>query len=226
MLKWFTGLLASISSIFITATDKPNIVPPLNMSVIAYQETYFAPVAADLGNFPHANSSKAVTDNQEVAVKKEIKITPPPVAPIPIPSPPIPPLAPVLPPQDPYLATPEPMTSWLSMNLIMKGDSNDTNNPRVLPEITFDREYWRVEAFAYWAPDIIPPKPDIQSDYFKLEVYEKGTDKLIYTMTSGDNETSHKFQSFRKPGVYYFKVHTKNPSEWEISFVVSPKLAQ
>ena len=226
MLKWLIGLLASVSSVFTNGANKPNVAPPLNTAIIAYQETYYVPVVADLGNFPWTNK---ISEGQ-ISITKP---TPPPPAPLPAPSPPPPPSPQTLtippvsaPPPDPYLVIPEPITPWLSMNLTFKGDSNDPNNPRVLPELTFDREYWRVEAFAYWAPDVIPPKPDIQNDYFKLEIYEKGTNKLIYTMTSGRDETIHKFQAFRKPGIYYFKVYTKNPSEWEISFVVSPKIAQ
>ncbi len=220
MFKWFTTLLASISSLFVVGANRPGVAPPLNTAIIAYQETYHVPVVADPENFPRAKI-------MENAVKEIITapvVTPTP-APAPTPPPPTP-IVPAVPPQDPYLAIPEPITSWLNMNLTMVGDSNDTNNPRILPEITFDREYWRVEAFAYWAPSIIPPKPAIESDYFKLEVYEKGTNKLIHTMVSGDSETIHKFQAFRKPGTYYFKVYTKNPSKWEISFVVSPKMAQ
>ena len=223
MFKWFTTLLASISSVFVA--DKPGIAPPLNVAAIAYQETYFAPVVADLGNFPRAKIIEIATPAP--APVTVATPTPPPTPPPA--SPPTPPPASILPPApvgDPYLANPEPITPWLSMNLTMVGDSNDSNNPRTLPEISFDREYWRIEVLAYWATNIIPPKPAIQNDYFKLEVYEKGTDKLIYTMTSDNSETSHKFQSFRKPGVYYFKVYTKNPSQWELSFVVSPKLAQ
>ncbi len=219
MFKWFTTLLASISSLFVAGANRPSIAPPLNTAIIAYQETYHAPVVADPENFPRAKTMESVTKEPivpSVTLVPKLILPPPPPTPI----------VPAAPPQDPYLAMPEPITPWLNMNLIMVGDSNDSNNPRTLPEITFDREYWRVEAFAYWAPNIIPPKPDIQSDYFKLEVYEKGTDKLIYTMVSGDNETIHKFQAFRKPGTYYFKVYTKNPSKWEIGFVVSPKIAQ
>ncbi|MDO8443660.1 MAG: hypothetical protein Q7S78_01580 [Candidatus Azambacteria bacterium] len=216
MFKWFTTLLASISSFFII--DGPGIAPPLNTAIISYQETYYAPVVADPENFPRAKITEIVTP------------APAPVtAAMPAPAPTPPPPAPIVqatPPQDPFLAMPEPMTSWLSMNLTMIGGSNDTENPRTLPEILFDREYWRIEIFAYWAPDIIPPKPEIQSDYFKLEIYEKGTNKLVHTITSGKEESVHKFQSFRKPGTYYFKVYTKNPSKWEISFVVSPKIAQ
>ncbi len=148
MLKWLIGLLASVSSVFTSGANKPNVAPPLNTAIIAYQETYYAPVVADLGNFPRAKSSTAVTDNQEVVVKKEVKVTPPAaLTPIP-PVMPLPPPAPVLPPQDPYLAIPEPITSWLSMNLTLTGNSNEPDNPRALPEITFDREYWRIEIFA------------------------------------------------------------------------------
>ncbi|MDP2639033.1 MAG: hypothetical protein Q8P06_02590 [Candidatus Azambacteria bacterium] len=230
MLKWLFGLLASVSSVFTAGTEKNNIVPPapLNMNIVAYQETYYAPVVADLGNFPRAKSSVVINDNQEIVVKKEMKVIPP-VAPTltppPPPATPLPPPAPVLPPQDPYLANPEPIgVNWLSMNLTLIGNSNEPN-PRVLPEIKFDREYWRIEVFAYWASDIITVKPKVESDYFKLEIYEKGIDSPIYTMNSGESDLSHKLQSFRKPGIYYFKVYTKNPSKWEISFVVSPKMA-
>ncbi|MCX6813646.1 MAG: hypothetical protein NT078_00215 [Candidatus Azambacteria bacterium] len=221
MFKWFIGLLASVSSIFTTGANKSNVAPPLNTAIIAYQETYYAPVVADPENFPWVKSIKL----ESQTIKKET--TPAPVAPTPTPLPPqqttpTPPAEP----QDPYLANPEPITTWLSMNLTLRGNSNDSDNPRTLPEITFDREYWRMEIFAYWAPDVIPPKPDMQNDYFKLEVYEKGTDKLVYTMTSGSNESIHKFQSFRKPGIFYFKAYTKNPSEWEMSFTASSKIAQ
>ncbi|MDP2946014.1 MAG: hypothetical protein Q8N61_00985 [bacterium] len=232
MLKWLIGLLASVSSVFVSGTNKPNVAPPLNTAIIAYQETYYAPVVADLGNFPwakQASETKILTTKPAVVIKP----TPPPPVPLPLPptptpapTAPLPPPAPALPPQDPYLAIPEPITPWLSMNLTLMGNSNEPDNPRTLPEITFDREYWRIEIFAYWAPNVTPPKPDMQNDYFKLEVYEKGTNKLIYTMTSGSDPAPHKFQSFRKPGIYYFKAYSKDPSKWEISFVVSPKMAQ
>lgn len=224
MFKWLTTLLASISSLFTAGADRPNIAPPLNTAIISYQETYYAPVVADLENFPWAKTTENAI--KEIVVNQKIPMPgPTPYAP-PAPTlPPPPPPASVIP-QDPYLAIPEPITSWLSMNLTLIGSSNDTENPRILPEVLFEREYWRIEVFAYWAPDVIPPKPEIQSDYFKLEIYEKGTNKLIHTITSGSDESVHKFQSFRKPGAYYFKAYTKNPSRWEISFVVSPKMAQ
>ncbi len=223
MLEWLIGLLASVSSVFINEANKPNVAPPLNTAIIAYQKTYYAPAVADLGNFPWA---KKISEGQILITKPILSLpllpTPPPS--LPPSSPTMPPVS--APPPDQYLAIPEPITPWLSMNLTFKGDSNNPDNPRTLPEVTFDREYWRIEVFAYWAPNVTPPKPDIQNDYFKLEVYEKGTDKLIYTMTSGSSEAIHKLQVFRKPGIYYFKVYTKNPSEWEISFVTSPKIAQ
>jgi len=225
MLNWLIGLFASISTVFTNGANKSNVTPPLNTAIIAYQETYYVPVVADLGNFPWV---KKISEAQTLTAKS-ILIKP--VIPSLPPATPPPSLLPLTPlpqiePEDPYLVKTEPIVAWLSMNLTLAGNSNDSENPRTLPEIVFDREYWRMEAFAYWAPDVVPPKPDIQSDYFKLEVYEKGTNKLIYTMTSGSNELIHKFQSFRKPGTYYFKVHTKSPSKWEISFVVSPKIAQ
>ena len=218
MFKWFTTLLASISSIFTAGADRPNVPPPLNTAIIAYQNTYYSPVVADPENFPRA---KIMEDTPK---EKPIKAPAPPPPPPPPPAPA--PIVPTVPPHDPYLTTPEPIVSWLSMNLTFMGNSNDTENPRTLPEVLFDREYWRMEVFSYWASDVTPPKPEIQNDYFKVEIYEKGTNKLIHTITSGKDESMHKFQSFRKPGTYYFKAYTKNPSKWEISFVVSPKMAQ
>jgi len=54
MLKWLVGLFASISAVFTGETNKPIAAPPLNTAIIAYQETYYVPVVADLGNFPWA----------------------------------------------------------------------------------------------------------------------------------------------------------------------------
>ncbi len=220
MLKWFTALLASVSSLFV-ATDRPNVAPPLNTAIIAYQETYYVPAVTDPDNFPRAKSSTAVIDNQEVVVKKEVKITPPPA---PIPTPPAPPVAPppapTLPPTpvgDPYLANPEPIVDWYVPVTFRDNSANATG---ILPEMTFDREYWRMEVFAYWAPGGISKSP-VEKDYFKLEVYEKGTDKLIYTMTSGIEDSLHRFQAFKKPGTYYFKTFLKNPSQFEITFTFS-----
>ena len=219
-MKYLISLLASLFSLLGIA-NKPNVVPPLNTAIISYYETYYAPAVAEPGNFPKAKTVNSESQSKETS---PVPITPPPLPPVVNIPPPPPPIA--APPQDPYLAIPEPITSWLSMNLTLAGNSIDPDNPRVLPEISFDREYWRIEVFAYWAPNVVPPKPDMQNDYFKLEIYEKGTDKLIYTMTSGSDESFHKFQAFRKPGIYYFKVYTVNPSQWEISFTASSKIAQ
>lgn len=219
--KWLSGLLASISSLFIATADRKIDQIPLNTKTISYQETYYAPVVADLGNFPHTQQKSIIntdTETPKPVVITKPKLTPPPATPAPQPV--------ASPPQDIYLVNLEPITSWLSMNLTLTGNSNDTENPRTLPDITFDREYWRIEVFSYWAPDVIPPKPAIQKDYFKLEIYEKGTNKLIHTITSGSDDAMHKFQTFGKAGIYYFKVYTKDPSKWEISFTVSPKLAK
>lgn len=235
MFKWIISLLASVSAIFTAGTNKSNIAP-LNSAIIAYQQTYYAPAVADLGNFPRAHKTAgetALTESEKAAPITASVISQPKSfpSPNPIPTPtPTPPLsapaspAPTIPPQDSYLATPAPIVDWLNMNLTLKG--NGLDGDRTLPEITFDREYWRIEVFAYWASNSMPPKPATEKDYFKLEIYEKGTDKLIYTMTSETDDAFHKYQYFRKPGTYYFKVYTKNPSEWEISFVVSPKLAK
>ena len=226
MLKFLIGLFASISSVFTTGADKPNVTPPLNTAIIAYQETYYAPVVADLGNFPRAKSSTATTDNQEIIIKKEVKVIPPmmpiltrtpaPVALLP-PPPSLLPITPPVsaPPPDQYLATPEPVVDWYVPVTFRDNSTNATVG--TLPEMTFNREFWRIEVLAYWAPGAVS-KPPVEKDYFKLEVYEKGTDKLIYTMTSGIEDAIHKFQAFKKPGIYYLKTYLKNPSQFEITF--------
>lgn len=225
-MKLLAVILAAISVMFGGNIKKPDApLIPLNTAIITYAETYYAPTVASPDNFPFAKTVRLAFADKP---KQEIKPSTP--APViqPMQSTPPPP-APVLPPipaGDSYLANPEPITSWLNMNATLTGNSLD-NNPRTLPEITFDREYWRIQVIYYWAPNIVPPKPQIQNGYFKLEVYEKGTDKLIYTMTSGTDNTGYpRVQSFRKPGTYYFKVYTIDPSQWEITFTVSPKLAQ
>lgn len=112
------------------------------------------------------------------------------------------------------------------MDFTLGGDGFETPQPREFSNIKIDREYWKIEAWAYWAVGVTPPKPPVENDYFKLEIYEKGTDKLVYSMVSGNNESFHKEQAFQKPGEYYFKVYSKPIMKYEINMFVSPKLAR
>lgn len=232
-MKFLSGLLAFISSFFVVGEPPSKISAPVifNSNFIAYQETYFAPVVAEPGNFPFTKkiitgkTNEEVNQKQSETPKAEKPTVPTIVTPIELSPPPVPVV--VLPPaelEDPYLPKTEPVTSWLSANLSFLGKSSEGD--RTLPDITFDREYWRAEVFSYWAPDVTPPKPAMEKDYFKMEVYESGTNKLIYTMTSGVNDSMHRSQVFKKAGKYYFKIYSKPPSQWEITFTVSPKLAQ
>ena len=217
-MKFLAGFLAFISSLYTTGEPSKPLVP-LNTTIISYSETYFAPVVVEPGNFPRARSS--ILANQpkesETFVAPKIVIEPAPV-PKPVLPPPPPPVT-VLPPPPPaptvetYLANPEPTVDWY-MPVTFRRDSTDNSD---LPEMIFSREFWRMEVLAYWAPGSLS-KTSAEKDYFKLEVYEKGTDALIYTMTSGTEEAMHKFQAFKKPGTYYFKTYLKNPSQFEITF--------
>lgn len=225
-MKLLAGLLAFMSSLFtINSSSKSQSSPPLNAAVIVYRETYFAPAVVEPGNFPWADKLKKSEEKLKI-IPKSIK-TPPPLISTPILTLPLsvaaPLTVPATPPPDSYLANPEPIINWFGYSSF---NGTSAEGSRTLPEINFDREYWRIEVLAYWAPKIITAKPEIQKDYFKLETYEKGTDKLIYTMTSDTNETIHKFQAFRKPGTYYFKIYTKDPSQYEITFTISSKLVQ
>ncbi len=211
-MKILAGLLAFISGFF--TGNSPRSQPPaiLNTAVIAYNQTYFAPAVAEPGNLPWA---KKVAANNEETIKLS-SATPPTQIP---PSPPPPSPAPA---GNPYLAIPEPAVDWY-VPITIQGKSIDGNG--TLPEMIFEREFWRIEVLAYWAPGESIKLP-VEKDYFKLEVYEKGTDKLIYTMTSGTEDTIHKFQAFKKPGTYYFKTYLTNPSQFEITFTHSLKMAQ
>lgn len=212
-MKFLAGLLAFISSLY-TGDSSNKPVVPLNTAIISYGETYFAPVVVEPGNFPRAkgsNISSALVATkvviEPVPVPKLVLLPPPPpqVAP--------PPLQPPTPAVDTYLANPEPIVDWY-MPVTFRRDSIDNST---LPEMIFSREFWRIEVLSYWAPGSLS-KNSVEKDYFKLEVYEKTTDILIYTMTSGTEETIHKFQAFKKPGTYYFKTYLKNPSQFEITF--------
>jgi|SRR3989344_1440653 len=213
MVKWLVGLFASISTVFTGETNKPIAAPPLNTAIISYQETYHAPSVADPGNFPWA---KQITETKtlltvELPLQKATPILTP--TPKPTPTPPSPPPPPPPTTADIYLANPEPVLDWY-VPITLKRSSNDGDYS--IPEMTFTREFWRIEVLAYWAPK--ESALLTEKDYFKLEVYEKGTDKLIYTMVSGTDKSIHKFQAFKKPGMYYFKTYLKSPSEFEITF--------
>lgn len=227
-MKFLSGLLAFISSLFIAEEPISKPTTPVNDHLIAYHETYFAPAVAEPGNFPFARKTNKEPDLlQSSKPKIESPISIPVTTPVIVLPPPEPVPVVVLPPselEDLYLPKIDPVIDWLSANLSFIGKSSEGD--RTLPELTFDREYWRMEVLSYWAPDVTPPKPALEKDYFKIEVYEAGTDKLIYTMISGSDESMHKFQVFKKAGKYYFKVYSKSPSQWEINFTVSLKLAQ
>lgn len=227
-MKFLSGLLAFISSLFIAgeSPSKPSTPISLNTDPITYQETYFAPVVAEPGNFPFAKKQNNKESEPTLPIPVIIPIQPPIQTIITPPPPPPAPTVVLTPaePEDPYLPKVEPVTGWLSANLSFLGKSSEGD--RTLPDVTFDREYWRAEVFSYWAPEVTPPKPKVEKDYFKMEVYESGTNKLIYTMTSDVNDSMHRSQVFKKAGKYYFKIYSKPPSQWEITFTVSPKLAQ
>jgi len=226
-MKFLSGLLAFISSLYAGESQYNKSLPPLNTAIISYSETYFAPAVAEPGNFPRAKTiASNKSENAKISETPSVIFVPNTVlAPV---LPPLPPVPVVVllqtEPEDPYLPKIEPITDWLSANLSFIGKSSEGD--RTLPELTFDREYWRMEVLSYWAPNVTPPKPTLEKDYVKIEVYEVGTSKLIYTMASGNDEAMHKYQIFKKAGKYYFKVYSKSPSQWEITFTVSPKLAK
>lgn len=214
MMEFLAGFLAFISSLYTGGDQYNDSKAPLNTAIISYSETYFAPVVVEPGSFPRAKGS-----NISAPVASKVVIEPAPVSKPVLPPPPPPPPPQVVPPPpptpavDPYLANPEPIVDWY-MPVTFRRDSIDNS---ALPEMIFSREFWRIEVLAYWAPGSLS-KTSVEKDYFKLEVYEKTTDILIYTMTSGTEETIHKFQAFKKPGTYYFKTYLKNPSQFEITF--------
>ncbi|MDO8676573.1 MAG: hypothetical protein Q7K16_02895 [Candidatus Azambacteria bacterium] len=227
-MRYLIDLFASISSLFFLQINKPNNipVPPLNTAIISFQDTYYTPTVSDPDNFPKTKSVVLAVQNTKSETKptpkpEVVSIAPPPLAP---PTPPPPP--PPAPTGDPYIALIEPITPWLRMNFTLGGDGFETPQPREFNINKIDREYWKIEVFAYWAVGVTPPKPPVENDYFKLEVYEKGTNKLIYTMTSGKEESFHKFQVFKKPGEYYFKTYTKPVMKYEMNLFVSSKIAQ
>lgn len=236
-MKFLAGLLAMVSSFF--AGDSPpesQSLPPLNTAIITYNQTYFAPVVAEPGNFPFTKIAKvAAIEDAPKEPSKPIAPPPPPSpkppAPAPVPAAPIPvtPPPPPAEPEDPYIPKNIPFidqsTQWLKMDFSINGNIYD-NAEHSLTNIVIDREYWKVDVFAYWAPGILPPRPPLQKDYFKLEIYDEEAKKVIYTMTSGNEENPHMSQIFKKPGKYTFKAFAKTNGKYEITFFVSPKIAR
>ena len=223
-MKFLAGLLAFISSFFSgDSLPESQPLPPLNSSIIAFHETYFAPAVAEPGNFPFTKSANIAPPPSSPAPAIVL-----PTAPAPITPPPPPPPTPVDT-GDPYIPQNIPFvdqsTQWLKMDFSLNGNIYD-NAEHSLSNITMDREYWKVDVFTYWAPGILPPRPPLEIDYFKLEIYDEGTSKVIYTMTSGDEENIHKSQIFKKAGKYTFKAFAKTNGKYEINFLVSPKMAK
>ncbi|MEK7578523.1 MAG: hypothetical protein AAB456_02295 [Patescibacteria group bacterium] len=221
MFKFLIGFLASVSSVFTNGANKSNTAPPLNTAIIAYRETYYVPVVAGLENFPWAkkNSETKTSTTKSIVVIKPTIMPPPQQT-----TPPPPPTEP----EDPYLSKQEPAINWLLMQFTpngymmpIKGSSDQT-----FSNFSTDREYWKIQVDANWISPNPNSKLPVEKDYFKLEVYEEGTNKLIYTMTSGTEEWYYKSQTFRKPGKYYFKIYSHIYGKYEINIFVSPKIAQ
>ncbi|GEM_PF-3168116 len=229
-MKWLIGLFATISGLMAGESKAPQPMP-LNTAIIAYQETYYVSAIASPGNFPRAKQIRSTLVEE---IKKETTVKPV-LIPLPqpeIPSTPPPPLPPVLPALvdtgDPYIPNNtlfiDQSTQWLKMNFSLNGSIYD--GERSLSNIKIDREYWKVDIFTYWAPGIQPPRPPLEKDYFKLEIYDDENNKLIYTMTSGNDENIHKSQIFKKAGKYTFKASSKTNGQYEVSFLVSPTMAK
>lgn len=216
-MKWFLGLLATVSALFNgDVVDKPVPVP-INTAVIAFSGTYYAPVVAEPGNFPWAKKITPVAQKVIAPIAPVATITP--VTPF------IPSAPPILPPEDPYLVKSEPIgTTWLKMDVTYAGNGEDAKE---LPIFDVDREYWRADVWAYWiSPNPVTKTPP-ENGYFKIEVYKKGDGIPIFTATSGTEESFHIVQIFKKPGKYYYKVFSKlGYSKYEINTHVSSKLAQ
>lgn len=238
-MKFLIELFASISSLFFSQTNKPdnNIVSPLNTAIISFQNTYYTPAVADPDNFPKAKSVVLAIQDTKVETKPVIKNSSPPVVvplptlptpPLPTSPPPPPPPAPIVNTGDPYIlqntAFIDQSIQWLKMDFSLNGSIYD--GERSLSNIKIDREYWKVDVFTYWAPGVQPPRPPLEKDYFKLEIYDDENNKLIYTMTSGNDENIHKSQIFKKAGKYTFKASSKTNGQYEVNFLVSPTMAK
>lgn len=228
-MRFLAGFLTFISSFF--AGDSPpklQPLPPLNTAIISFQNTYYTPAVANPDNFPKTKSVTLEISDTKFETKPKIIAQTPIVVPPPMPLP-LPPQPPALTDTgDPYIPNDamliDQSTQWLKTGFSLNGSIYD--GERNLSNIAMDREYWKVEVLAYWAPGIKPPRPPLEKDFFKLEIYDEKTNKLIYTMTSGSEEYFSKKQIFKKSGQYTFKASSKTNGQYEINFLVSPKMAK
>ncbi len=228
-MRFFIGILAALGSIF---AQEPKS-QPLNTAVITFAQTYYAPAVTspDIlpGSYKNLKATIVDTEPKEKSVAQEPKPTPPPPpapAPVVTPPPAPPPPAPPAPVGDPYLAKPEPVINWLKMDSSFMGDGFETPQPREFSPITIDREYWKIDVWAYWVSINPAVKTPVEQDYFKIEVYEVGNNTPIFSATAGTEEGYHVYQSFKKPGKYYFKTYTKPISKYELNIYVSSTLAK
>ncbi len=218
-MKFLAGLLAFISSFFAGDSPPSQSLLPLNTAIISFQNTYYTPAVADPDNFPKAKSIVLAIQDTKTEIKPIIKTPlPPPPAPVPV----------IVDTGDPYIPNNtlviDQSTQWLKMDFSLNGSIYD--GERSLSNIKIDREYWKVDVFTYWAPGVQPPRPPLEKDYFKLEIYDDENNKLIYTMTSGNDENIHKSQIFKKAGKYTFKASSKTNGQYEVNFLVSPTMAK
>lgn len=220
-MKILSGLLVLISGLFTGDSSlKLQSSSQLNAAIISFHETYFAPAVAEPGNFPWAKKTATLTKPEKIAQPNTLA----PVTSIPSPSTPAikNTLDPYIPPNVAFI---DQSTRWLKLDFSLNGKIYD-NAEHSLSNITMNREYWKVDVFTYWAPGVIPPRPPLEKDYFKLEIYDTDTNALIYTMTSKEEENIHKSQIFKKAGKYTFKAFAKTNGQYEITFFVSPVLAK
>lgn len=224
-MRFLIGLLAALGSLF---AREPK-TQPLNTAVITFAQTFYAPTVTspDIlpGSYKDLKATIVDTEPKEKSVAQNPKPTPPPPAPASvITPPPAPELAPAVPAGDPYLAKPEPTINWLKMDASFMGDGFE--GTREFSPITIDREYWKIDIWTYWVSISPTFKTPVEQDYFKIEVYEAGNSTPIFSAASGKEEGAHIYQSFKKPGKYYFKTYTKPVSKYEINLYVSPTLAK